>query len=125
MAKYSLGTATTKIKPTVNKGELYLDPDNATRYEQDMAKQFTAIKTSLTNINTLMTKAVQQKIVKGSYADAFKGWAKKSKSQATAAGNRLNTLTSKFEADTKDYTIKLLDQRITQLENLVNSMTNE
>ena len=118
----NLGNAVTPISPNVKKEELYLDTEKATPIEQDMIKQFEAVQTSLTNINTYLKKAVSQQQVRGSYATAFKAWAKKSKSQATNANTAVSDLKAKFEADVKDYTIKLLSDRIAALEAKINSM---
>lgn len=125
MAKYSLGTATTKISPNVKRDELNLVPSKANSLKADMIKQLDTITNSLKNINTLMNKAVNKKVVRGSYATAFKGWAKKCKSQATAAAKRKNTLNAKYEEDVKNFTIKVLEDRISALEQKINKMTGE
>jgi hypothetical protein len=123
MGKYSLGTATTKLNSNMSTDQLNLNTTKANPLEQDMEKQFDSIKSCLSNINTLLNKAVNKKVVKGSYATAFKGWARKCNSQATAAGNRKSALSTKYTEDVKNYTIKLLDSRIAALENKINSMS--
>jgi ribosomal protein S13 len=125
MAKYSLGTATTKIDAKMQKGEVYLDQAKATALKNDMVKQFENITASLNQIQTDLNKAVSKKVVKGSYADAFKGWGKKCKSQATAATKRKTTLSNKYNEDVKNFTIKLLSDRISRLESLISSMKSE
>ena len=125
MAKYSLGTATTKIDAKMQKGEVYLDASKATALKNDMVKQFENLTASLNQIQTDLNKAVSKKVVKGSYADAFKGWGKKCKSQATAATQRKTTLSNKYNEDVKNFTIKLLSDRISRLESLIASMKSE
>lgn len=125
MAKYSLGTATTKMSPNVKKDELYLDASKANPLKQDMVKQFEIVATSLANINSLLTKAVNKKVVTGQYAASFKGWAKKCKTQSTNAKKRKTTLDSKYNEDVKNYTIKILGDRITALEAKIAKMSNE
>jgi len=124
MAKYSLGTATTKISSKVSKDTLYLNSSKANSIVSDMKTQFETISSSLSNINSLMNKAVNKKVVTGDYATAFKGWAKKAKSQATAATKRKSTLSSKYTEDTKNYTIKLLSDRISALESKIAKMAD-
>lgn len=118
----NLGEAVTPISPNVKKDELYLDTVKATNIESDMVEQLKTVQNSLANINKLMKKAVSQKVVKGSYATAFKAWAKKSNSQAKNAGLSVQDLQAKFEADVKDYTIKVLSDRIAALEARINQM---
>lgn len=122
MGKYSLGTATTKMNAKMSKDELNLNAKKANPLEKDMEKQFDGIKSSLTAINKLLNKAVSKKVVKGGYADAFKGWAKKANAQATAAGARKKRLAAKYTEDVKNYTIKLLDNRIAELEKKIAGM---
>lgn len=116
MGKYSLGKATTKISSKMNKNELNLNQDKATPIKMSMMKQFDTIQKSLSNINSCLNKAVSKKVVKGNYATQFKGWAKKCNSQAAAAKKKRTNLNSKYNEDVKNYTIKLLDTRITELE---------
>lgn len=122
MGKYSLGAATTEVQSTVSKDVLYLDPEKANALEADMITQLNGINKSLNNLYSSITKAVNKKIVTGDYASAFTGWGKKCKSQATAAQTKINTLKSKYDADVKDYTIKLLSDRITALEEKISTM---
>ncbi len=125
MAKYSLGTATTKIHANVKKDELNLEAAKANALQQDMIKQFEAISTALKNINLLMNKAVNKKVVRGTYASAFSGWAKKCKSQASSADKRRTALKTKYSEDVKNYTIKLLSDRLSALEQKIAKMSNE
>lgn len=125
MAKYSLGTAKTAMHANVKKDELYLDPDKANFLEAQMEQQFKAIATSLKNIQNLMNKAVSGKVVRGSYADAFRGWAKKCGSQSIAATNKANSLKAKYTEDIKNFTIKMLDARVSELEAKIAKMLDD
>ena len=92
----------------------------------DIKKDKKEIKIEIDIIfQTDLNKAVSKKVVKGSYADAFKGWGKKCKSQATAATQRKTTLSNKYNEDVKNFTIKLLSDRISRLESLIASMKSE
>lgn len=122
MAKYSLGPATTQIQSTVSKDVLYLDPEKANALEADMITQLNGINKSLNQLHDLIVKAVNKKVVSGDYATAMTGWAKKCKSQATAAQTKINSLKAKFDADVKDYTIKLLSDRLSDLERRINEL---
>lgn len=125
MARYSLGTAKTKIDAKMSKGEVYLDENKATPIKEDMVKQFEVITKALNQIKTDLNKAVSKKVVKGSYAEAFKGWAKKCGSQASAATKRKTTLSTKYNEDVKNFAMRLLNDRITALEKIINQMKNE
>lgn len=125
MAKYSLGTAKTKIDAKMNKGEVYLDEDKATAIKNDMIKQFENITASLNQIKTDLNKAVSKKVVKGTYAAAFTGWGKKCGTQAAAATKRKTALNTKYNEDVKNFAMKLLSDRITQLENIIAKMQAE
>ena len=122
MGKYSLGKGTVSINPKMSKDNLNLKASKANPLKNDMDKQLEQIKTSLNAIGNYMNTAAKKGVVKGTYADAFKGWAKKSKEQAAAAGRRKSTLSTKYSEATKEYTIKLLSDRIAQLEAKINSM---
>lgn len=122
MAKYSLGKTTSVVQATVNKDVLFLDSAKADPIVEDMKAQFDTITRALNSISTNLNKAVKKKAVSGSYAKAFTGWAKKCSSQATAAGNRSKGLNSKYLADTQDYAMKLLSDKLTLFETKVNEL---
>ena len=112
----SKSTMSTQVQSTVSKDVLYLDVEKATALTSDMVTHLKGINQSLSTLNTLLTKAVNKKVATGTYATVFKDWAKKCKTQATYAQSKKTALKSKFEADTKDYTIKLLSDRLAELE---------
>lgn len=125
MAKYSLGTAKTKMGSKMRKGDVYLDKPRAESIKNDMIKQFDNITASLTQINADLNKAVAKKVVKGSYAEAFKGWSKKCKAQATASKQRRTTLSSKFGESVRLFSMKLLEDKIADLLRRVTALENK
>ena len=125
MGKYSLGKANITINSKMSKDELNLKSSKATPIKNDMVKQLETIKDSLNNIGNYMNTAAKKGVVKGSYAEAFKGWAKKSKEQSDAANKRKNSLSNKYNEDVKNYTIKLLSDRLSMLETKISQMSSE
>ena len=121
-SRYDIGEEVTPISPNVKKDELYLDTVKAQALEADMITQLKTVQTSLTNINKNLKKAVSQGMVKGSYATSFKKWAKKSSSQAKNADKSAQDLQEKFDADVKEYTIKILSEKVAALEAKINQM---
>lgn len=122
MGKYNLGSATTKINKNMSKKEIYISTDDIADIQEDIKLQFDNIKSSLNTINLLMNTAVKNSLVSGSYAEAFKGWAKKCSSQAITALERKNSMLEKYSSDAKKYAMSLLDARIKELENQISIM---
>ena len=113
------------IQLTIKRDVLYLDPTNADMVINDMKTQFAKITTSLNNIDNLLDRAVKKKIVTGSYAKAFTKWSNKAKSQANAAQTRSKSLEKKYLADTQDYVMKMLSDRIVTLETRINELEQD
>ena len=97
--------------------------NHITKDQNDVLLQDKYIQASLNCINTLMNQAVAGGAVSGSYADAFKGWAKKCSSQAITANDKIESLRNKYSADVKQYTMNLLDSRIAELEEQISSIS--
>lgn len=123
MGKFNLGEATTLINENMSDVELYVDSASARVLQDDIEKQLNSIQSSLNAINTLMNQAVAGGAVEGSYAEAFKGWAKKCSSQAVTAKEKEDAFKYKYSNDVKQYTMNLLDSRIAELENQIASIT--
>lgn len=123
MGKFNLGEATTLINENMSDVELYVDSTSARVLQDDIEKQLNSIQSSLNAINTLMNQAVAGGAVEGSYAEAFKGWAKKCSSQAVTAKEKEDAFKYKYSNDVKQYTMNLLDSRIAELENQIASIT--
>ena len=116
MGKYNLGKVTEEVSSRIDKKNLYVNEKKAEPIVKDMEKQLTRIRTSLLKINLLLNESTSSKMVKGSRATVFKGWAKKAKSQATTAENLKVLLEASYKHDVDKYPIKMLDDRIAELE---------
>lgn len=125
MAKnYKLTIQPVKVLPTLTKEVLNLDPDKATAIKEDMVKNFNIVKTSLTNVQSYLTKAASMKAVSGKLETNCTTLASKCKTMATNSGNRVSGLKSKFDADVKEFTIQMLSTRVATLEKLVAQMND-
>ena len=116
MGNFSLGNRTTAVLKTVNKNVLYLNTSKASACKANIKKDLDNINNDLNNIYKCLKQCCDQKVVKGAWETQIRGWAKKAKSQAAATQTHAKSLNSKFDADTKEYTIKLLTDRIAELE---------
>ncbi len=123
MGKYNLGMSSSEVANFFDKKNLYVDNKKAKVLVDDTLKQLEIINSSLSKVSALLFEAVSLKYVKGSRASAFKGWARKSKAQAAASLKLSNSVHTKLEDDIRDYPIKLLDDRIAELERKIASLT--
>lgn len=124
MGNFNLGKSTTPILKTVKKDVLYLNTSKANACKANIKKDIANINNDLTNIYKCLKKCCDQKVVKGAWETQIRGWAKKAKSQANASQTHAKSLNSKFDADTKEYTIKLLTDRIAALEEQIRRLTS-
>lgn len=124
MGKYNLGKSTTKIQEKITKEGIYINEAKADSIIKNVLKELDGINTSLQKINITLNRSVNLGIVKGNKANTFKSWAKKSKSQANNALKLEEKVTTKYNKDVKDYPIKLLDERIAELEKKIAMMSN-
>ena len=109
----------------IQKGDLFLNEAKVRPIVKDMEKQFNELEKALKIVNVSMNKLVNQKVVKGSRAEAYKALSKKAKAQATAASKIQGMLKDKYEEDLQFYPIQLLDMRIAELEKKIASLTEE
>lgn len=116
MGKYNLGKSTTKMGGKVTKDELYLNEAKTDPVIKNILKELDDISNSLQRININLNRSVKIGAVKGSKAVSFKAWARKSKEQANNALKLKEKLSTKYNKDVRDYPIKLLDDRIAELE---------
>ena len=123
MGKYNLGKSATKSQEKIVNEGIYLNEEKTNLLVKDINKQLDNIDNSLHKINILLNRATTLEMVKGTRATAFKGWAKKSKAQADNALRVKEKLEDKYNEDVKNYPIKLLDERIAELEKKIASMT--
>lgn len=123
MGKYSLGKSTTKMSTKLSKDELYLNEVKAEKVVKNILKELDGINDSLQKINIILNKSIKLGVVKGSKANTFKSWAKKCKGQANNALKLKEKVSTKYDKDAKDYPIKLLDDRIAELEKKIAAMS--
>lgn len=116
MGKFDLGVSSTKLVKDIDKNKLYVNIKKTDRIIDDMDKQLSVIRVSLSNISMLLHKCVKDGYVKGSRADTFRGWARKAKSQSNSVNKFNSMLDEKYSSDVYNYPIHLLDLRIEELE---------
>ena len=123
MGKYNLGKSTTTMGGKIAKGELYLNEVKTEPVMKNILKELDEISNSLQRINITLNRSVKIGAVKGSKASSFKSWAKKCKSQADNALKLKEKVSVKYNKDVRDYPIKLLDDRIAELEKRIAMLT--
>lgn len=124
MGKYNLGKSNVVVQNKVNKEELFVNEVKADIIVKDINKQLDGISNSLHKINNILNRSVNIELVKGSKSNTFKSWAKKAKGQSDNSIKLKEKFNSKYERDVKDYPIKLLDERIAELERKIANMSN-
>ena len=123
MGKYNLGKSTTKIQEKITKEGIYINEVKADPIIKNILKELDDINTSLQKINITLNRSVNIGVVKGTKANTFKSWARKSKEQANNALKLKEKISTKYNKDVKDYPIKLLDERIAELEKKIAMMS--
>ena len=125
MGKYNLGVSNTEVSYKINKNELFVDDAKSGIIVSNIHSQLDEIHASLLNIHSILNQLVKEYYVRGARVDVFKGWAKKSKSQASSAKKLDDLLTSEYSKALKEYPLKLLDDRIAELERKMSKMSDE
>jgi len=110
------GKTTTIEVSGIKKDRLYIHENKMKGISKDMQKQLTIISDSLLSINGTLNKLINHNVIKGNRVDSFKSCSKKAKDQAIAADKLKMTLSEKYDDDLRAYPIKLLDERIDDLE---------
>ena len=116
MGKFSLGESKTVVNELLKNNDLFVDEIKCDPIINDMSKDLDVMKNSLIRIQNLLNQCVTSGVVKNSRADNFKGWAKKAKSQSSSCEKLKSGLLSKYADDLDKYPLKLLDDRIKELE---------
>ena len=116
MGKYNLGKSTVEVGGKLTRDELYLNEVKAEPIVKNILKELDDINNSLQKINITLNRSIKVAPIKGSKANTFKAWARKSKEQASNALKLKDKVSTKYNKDAKDYPIKLLDDRIAELE---------
>lgn len=122
MGKYSLGKSTAHVGESIIKTEISINEAKSNALVKNIDKQLDSVSSSLHKINNILNRSVSLGAIKGTKANSFKSWAKKSKSQADNATKIKDKLDIKYAEDVRNYPIKLLDQKIAELEKRIESM---
>lgn len=124
MGKFSLGNPSVEVHG-IQSDNLYLNDDVAKKIERDMQRQLEIMRTSLVKINSILNQTINQKYVKNTRIDIFRGWSRVTKSQAEVISKLKSNLTNCYSDDLKTYSIKLLDDRITAIEKKLAAIEEE
>lgn len=124
MGKYSLGKNTHVVSNNLNKDTLYIDEKKVMKYIDDMGIQLDILKKSFSKVQMLINKSVNMKYVTGKRGIAFKNWAKKAKSQSNQADKIKMNLNESVCNDLSTYPLKMLDERIAELEKKILDISN-
>ncbi len=123
-SKFNLGDSTTEVVG-IKKDILYVNSSKAPALEKDLEKQLDILRSSFLKVNELLNKVVNKKTIKGNRSEVYKGWARKAKAQSQASEKLRDTLSDKFTDDLYQYPIKLLDDRIIELEKKMDSIMEQ
>lgn len=124
MGKYNLGKSTSKVGEKLVKEGIFLNEVKSDPIIKNIVKELDDISTSLKKINITLNRSVNIGVIKGSKANTFKSWARKSRDQANNALKLQEKVSTKYNKDVRDYPIKLLDERIAELEKKIAMMSN-
>ena len=116
MKKYDLGKPIVSLNNNMKLKSVYVDSTKADLIIKDIDKQFGTITKSLEKVNTIMNKCVYKKTVKSEDSEAFLGWARVCEKEAHNINEIRKDFKYAYNDDVKNYTIKLLDDRIAALE---------
>ncbi len=122
MGKYNLGKSKTSVNVQITKDNLYIDEKRCKKLEKSIEKNLDVLEKSMMNIEVILNKAVKTGAVTSSRAKVFKSWGRKCKSQANSASKLKEKISTSFAEDAKNYPIKLLDERIMELEKKLASL---
>lgn len=122
MGKYNLGKSVIDVSNKIDKNNLYIDSNKMDLLVNDMDLQLENIRVSLSRINNILNIVTKNGYVKGSRKETFKNWSLKAKSQSNNALKLRNMLFKKYNEDLEIYPIKLLDDRISILEEKIKEM---
>lgn len=123
MGKYNLGKSTTKVQEKIVKEGIYLNEVRADSIVKNVLKELDNINASLQKISISLNRTTKIGVVKGNKASTFKSWARKSKAQGNNAIKLKDKITVKYNKDVRDYPVKLLDERIAELEKKIAMMS--
>ena len=112
MKKYDLGKPSVSLNDNMKLKNVYV---NSTKTDL-IIKDIDTITKSLDKIDTIMNKCVYKKTVKNEDCEAFLGWARVCEKESINIVDVKKDFKYAYNDDVKNYTIKLLDERIAALE---------
>lgn len=116
MKKYDLGKPSVSLNDNMKLKNVYVNSTKTDLIIKDIEKQFDTITKSLDKIDTIMNKCVYKKIVKNEDCETFLGWARVCEKESINIVDVKKDFKYAYNDDVKNYTIKLLDERIAALE---------
>ena len=116
MRKYKLGKPIVTLNNNMKHKNVYVNSTKADLIIKDIEKQFDAITKSLDKIDTILNKCVYKKAIQNEECEAFLGWGRTCMFEARDAQETKKDFKYAYNDDVKNYTIKLLDERIAALE---------
>ena len=109
----------------IDKNCLFINSDKMKTIDKNMENDLDKMRSSLIQINSLLNKMVKYDSVKGKRKEVFKKWAKVSKSQALSSEKLKLNLNEKYKEDLQKYILKLLDERISDIERRIDLLSNQ
>ena len=119
MGKYSLGKSNSSINEQITKDNLFIDEKRCSKLVNSIDKNLELIEQSMLNIEGLLNKSLSMGVVTSSRNKIFKSWSRKCKSQANSANKLREKITDSYGEDVRYYPIKLLEDKITALEDKI------
>ena len=123
MGKFDLVVSSEK-EVDIDKNEFYLNVEKTAPIQENIQEQLGKMYSSLANINVLLNKVVKSKIVKGTRAGIYKGWAKRTKGQVVAISKLKEEFAKNYAADLKAFSINAIDLRISELEKKIEAIVD-
>ena len=123
MGKFDLVVSSEK-EVDIDKNEFYLNVEKTAPIQENIQEQLGKMYLSLANINVLLNKVVKSKIVKGTRAGIYKGWAKRTKGQVVAISKLKEEFAKNYAADLKAFSINAIDLRISELEKKIEAIVD-
>ena len=114
MEKKNYGVIVNKITKYVDKNELYLDDKKLDSVIKNIIEQFEIIEESLNSISIILGRSVD--VVGKNRLDVVKDLKRRTKSQADSVRKLSESLSTKYDEDARNYPLKLLNDRIAEIE---------
>ncbi|MBQ3297285.1 MAG: hypothetical protein IJJ63_00855 [Bacilli bacterium] len=116
MGKYNLGKSNASVNIHITKDNLFIDEKRCNELINNIDNNLELIEKTMLNIERILNRSVSLKAVTSTRVKVFKSWARKCKSQATSVERLREKLATGYDEDVRYYPIKVLDDRIKELE---------